>query len=159
MTLKLRRGHPTLLADRRRALKAALPRLAQRARDTAEAQAQRGLQLNVYGTVEGAYRRTHRLEASVYAAAQVTGGRLNVVVGDRAEYASFVEFGTGPHELTEPQLLAYLQAAAEPRLLRFGRSGQAYLLPGPYLTPAVFIARYQTRQTVQTLLRSLWAAR
>ncbi|WP_309571676.1 hypothetical protein [Deinococcus sp.] len=156
MTLKVKRGRATLLAQRIRALEQALPRLATRAAKIAELQAKRGLMLNVYGTAPGTYQRTEQLLLKVYAAGQAGAGRINVVVGDQAAYASLVEYGTGPSEFTEPQLLGYLEAMPEPRLLRFGRSGQKYLLPGPYVLPAVFIARHQTRQAVQGLIRTLW---
>ncbi|MFC6662973.1 hypothetical protein [Deinococcus multiflagellatus] len=78
-------------------------------------------------------------------------------MGDRANHASFVEYGTGPHALTPAQLAGYLEALPPGGLLRFGRSGRAYLLPGPFIGPALFAARYRTHQRIRQLLQELWA--
>ncbi|MFC6751474.1 hypothetical protein [Deinococcus aquaticus] len=111
----------------------------------------------MYGTVAGEYDRTGHLRTEVFASGAANAGTLGLVVGDRAPYASEIEFGTGPYELNEAQRQAYLDVLPRGGLLRFGRTGQAYLLPGPYIGPALMFARTLTRERLIALMVALWS--
>lgn len=157
MKLKVQRGSKGVFQKRADALRQNLKALAQQGARTAELKARESLMVNVYRTERGGYRRTRNLFRQVYAEGEASRTSLGIHVGDRAEYASFVEFGTGPYALSEQQLKAYLDALPPGGLLRFGRSGKAYMLPGPYIAPALFYARHLTHVRARALLRELWA--
>lgn len=144
---------------RRRAalLSSALTPIAKQGERAALLHARRGLELNVYGTVSGEYDRTGRLRSELFASGAANAGTLGIVIGDRAPYASAIEYGTGPYELNEVQRQAYLDALPRGGLLRFGRTGQAYLLPGPYIGPALMYARTLTRERLMALMVALWS--
>lgn len=156
MKITVKSGSKGLWKRRARAISRGLNGIAREGARSAELHARRGLMLNVYSTERGAYTRTRRLLGQVYASGQANATSLGIVVGDRAEYASFIEFGTGPYELTEQQLSAYLEALPRGGLLNFGRSGKAYLLPGPYLGPAITFARTLTRERLERLMQEAW---
>lgn len=151
-----KRGSAGVFARRRQQLSQALQRLAEQGADDAELHAKKGLMLNVYGTARGRYERTGHLLGQVYADGHANSTSLGVQVGDRAEYASQIEYGSGPHELSPQQLKKYLDVLPPSGLLQFGRSGKAYLLPGPYVGPAIYLARLRTTQRMQVLMQELW---
>lgn len=156
MTAKVKRGDRRIYQKRMALLQAALDPLAKQGASTAEIHARRGLMLNVYNTVPGEYDRTKNLLRSVYASGQGNGATLGILVGDNANYASLIEYGTGPHEMSPAQLQQHLEVLPKGGLLRFGRTGQAYLLPGPYIGPAIIYARTLTRERLHTLMQSLF---
>lgn len=152
-----KRGSAGMFRQRAEQFRKRLPEIAQAGAKDAELHAKRGLVINVYGTEPGEhYVRTGLLLREVYASGQANGSSLGILVGDRAEYASDIEYGSGPHALTPQQLERYLNTLKPGGLLRFGRSGQAYLLPGPYIGPAIHYARYRTAERVRALMRELW---
>ena len=67
-----------------------------------------------------------------------------------------MELGTGPYELSEAQLAAYLDDLPRGGLLSFGRSGKAYMRPGPYVGPAMQLARTLTRERFVKLMEGVW---
>jgi len=142
---------------RRQAIESQLQALAESAAIAGEQHAQRGLQANVYGTAPGAYRRTHRLKYSTYKDGTYAAGLLRVVLGDTAPYADKIEYGTGPHELSPAQLQQYLETLPKGGLLKFGRSGKAYLYPGPYIGPGLIFARYKVREQMALLVQKTFA--
>ncbi|UQN04864.1 hypothetical protein [Deinococcus sp. QL22] len=156
MKVTIKRGQRNVFQRRAALLSASLGLIAADGARSAELQAKRSLNLNVYGTLPGQYTRTNNLLNQIYASGQANLGTLGILVGDRAPYASEVEYGTGPHELSPAQLQAYLDTLPRGGLLRFGRTGQAYLLPGPYLGPATVFARTLTRERLRTLMLTLW---
>jgi len=154
----LRRGSKTVLARRATQLQAGLGAIAPKVAKEGEHHARRGAYLNVYGTVPGrVYQRTNTLFNRIHSSGSASGGQVVVTLGDSAPYASDVEFGTGPHQMTQAQLDAHLKSLPPGGLLRFGRTGQAYMLPGPYIGPALRLVQYRTQQEVQYLMRRLWA--
>lgn len=157
MKAKFKRGSSGVFKDRARDLRRALPALAAQGARTAELHAKRGLVVNIYGTERGKYSRTRKLLQQVYAQGHASGTSLGIQVGDNAEYASFIEFGTGPWALTPEQLNGYVQGMNPGSLLRFGRSGKAYLIAGPYIAPAMHSARHLTHGRMQRLMQELWA--
>lgn len=156
MKATVKRGSKGVYAKRAKALTRELPRIAAASALEGHAQAQRGLAANVYSTTPGNYRRTGLLLSQVYSGGTAGPVSLTIELGDRAPYASNVEYGTGPYELSAAQLEAYLQVLPPGGLLRFGRSGQAYLLPGPYLGPGLRFAQFKTHERLQALLQKLW---
>ncbi|GGR31482.1 hypothetical protein [Deinococcus ruber] len=142
-----------IVSKRRSAIESKLQALAETAAIAGEQQAQRGLTANVYGTEPGKYRRTKRLKFSTYKDGQYSGGVLRVILGDTAPYADKIEYGTGPHELSPAQLQQYLDVLPRGGLLRFGRSGKAYLYPGPYIGPGLIFARYRVREGVALIVQ------
>ncbi|KQR37727.1 hypothetical protein ASF71_14700 [Deinococcus sp. Leaf326] len=146
-----------MYAKRGKALSRELPRLAAAAAQDGLSQAQRGLSANVYATAPGLrYQRTGQLLRQLYAAGTAGSGSLTVELGDRAAYASHIEYGTGPYELSPAQLEAYLKVLPPGGLLQFGRSGRAYLLPGPYIGPGLRFAQFKTHERVQAFMQKLW---
>lgn len=156
MKLKIERERKGLWKKRARAISKGLPGLAKQGARTARLHAQRGAMANIYSTERGAYRRTRLFLRSIYAAGEANATSLGLIVGDRANYASFIELGTGPYELTEEQLASYLEVLPRGGLLRFGRSGKAYLLPGPVISPAMQFARTLTRERFVQLMEAVW---
>ncbi len=148
-------GSKTLktITGRRKAIEAQLQHIAEAAAIAGEQHAQRGLQANVYGTAPGAYRRTRRLKYSTYKDGLYAAGVLQVILGDTAPYADKIEYGTGPHEFSEAQLKQYLEVLPKGGLLKFGRSGKAYLYPGPYIGPGLIFARYKVREGIAAVVQ------
>ncbi|GGL18308.1 hypothetical protein [Deinococcus radiotolerans] len=154
---KVKRGSAGVFRQRAEALRKNLPALATQGARTAELHARRGLMLNVYDTVRGEhYRRTRTLLKSIYAHGEANGSSIGIQLGADAPYASVIEYGSGPMGLTPEQLNGYLEVLPPGGLLRFGRSGRAYLLPGPFIGPALFAARARTHQRVRQLMQDLW---
>ncbi|SMB93305.1 hypothetical protein [Deinococcus hopiensis] len=154
----VRKGSKTVFARRAAQLQTALDAIARKVAAEGERHAQRGAYLNIYGTVPGhVYVRSNHLFNSIYSNGSAVMGAVLVELGDRADYASDVEYGTGPYTLTQQQLDAYLKTLPPGGLLRFGRTGQAYMLPGPYIGPALQLVRYRTQVEVRDLMRRLWA--
>ncbi|MBZ9715489.1 hypothetical protein [Deinococcus multiflagellatus] len=156
MKARTKRGSASVFRKRAQALQRNLGAIAQQGARTAELHARRGALLNVYQTAPGEYRRSRALLRHIYASGHASGSVIGIQVGDRANYASFVEYGTVPHALTPAQLASYLEALPPGGLLRFGRSGRAYLLPGPFIGPALFAARHRTHARIRQLLQELW---
>ena len=157
MKAKVKRGARGVNKRRARELSRALPGIAAKAQKAAYLQAALALNAGVYGTAPGRYRRTGNLRQSLSASAQANGTSIGLQVIDTAEYASAIEFGTGPHELSAGQLAAYLEAMPEGGLLNFGRSGKAYMLPHPYIGVGLYKGRSVTLQELRALLQRLWA--
>ncbi|MFC4636994.1 hypothetical protein [Deinococcus hohokamensis] len=158
MKSKFKSGSRDVLKERRKLLGRNLNALAKQGARTAELHSQKGLILNVYGTEPGEhYRRTRKLLRDVYATGQANSTGLGIQVGNRAEYASLIEYGSGPYELSPQQLESYLEAVPAGGLLRFGRSGKAYLQPGPFNAPALHTARLLTIQRMHQLMQDLWS--
>lgn len=134
------------------ALQAQLPALVARVAAQGQQHAARGLQANVYGTAAGRYRRTGRLRGELFSSGQYAAGQLHLQLGDRAPYASLVEYGTGTTRITDPALQHLLAGLPPGGLLRLGRSGRAWMLPGPYLAPALAFARWRLVTQVQALM-------
>lgn len=151
-----KRGSKGVFSKRAKAIRSNMDALAKQGARTGLLHAQRGLVLNVYGTERGAYTRTRHLFRQLYADGHANRSSIGIQVGDRAEYASDIEYGSGPHELSPQQLNGYLEVMKPGGLLRFGRSGKAYLLPGPYVGPAIHYARLLTIQRVRALMHELW---
>ncbi|WP_147364010.1 hypothetical protein [Deinococcus cavernae] len=152
-----RRGSRTVLRRRMAQIQTQVDVIAQRVAKEGERHAQRGAYLNVYSTVVGqGYLRTRHLFDQIYAVGHGAGGQISVTVGDYASYASEVEFGSGPFALNAAQMEGYLKALAPGKLLTFGRSGQKYLLPGPYIGPALHLVQYRTQWEIRDLMRRLW---
>lgn len=154
---RIERKGSRVIRKRAALLSSALTPIAKQGERAALLHARRGLELNVYGTVSGEYDRTGHLRTELFADSVANAGTLGITVGDRAPYASEIEFGTGPYELNQAQLQAYLDALPRGGLLRFGRTGQAYLLPGPYVGPALMFARTLTRERLNALTVALWS--
>lgn len=153
---QFKRGSEGIFARRAQQLSKGLNAIAKQGARTAELHARKGLVVNVYGTERGKYRRTRNLLYKVYADGHASRTSIGIQVGDKAEYASNIEYGSGPHELTPQQLNGYLEVLKPGGVLRFGRSGKAYLLPGPYIGPALYYTRLLTTQRVRALMRELW---
>lgn len=153
---RVKRGSAGVFRKRAEALSKNLPALATQGARTAKLHAQRGVRLNVYDTERGEYRRSRDLLRSIYANGEANGSSVGIQVGASAPYASFIEYGTGPMGLSPEQLNGYLEVLPPGGLLRFGRSGRAYLLPGPFISPALFAARHLTQQRARQLLQDLW---
>lgn len=154
---RVKRGSAGVFRKRAEALRKNLPALATQGARTAQLHARRGVMLNVYDTERGEYRRSRDLLRSIYANGEANGSSVGIQVGASAPYASFIEYGTGPMGLSPEQLNGYLEVLPPGGLLRFGRSGRAYLLPGPFIAPALFAARHLTQQRARQLLQDLWA--
>jgi len=157
MKATVKRGKKGVFTRRAALLSASLGLIAAEGARSAQLHAQRSLALNVYATTPGQYHRTGFLLSQIYASGQANAGTLGIIVGDRASYASQIEYGTGRHELSPAQLQAYLDALPRGGNLIFGRTGQAYLLPGPFIGPAAVLARTLTRERLRRLMLTLWA--
>ncbi|UQN05457.1 hypothetical protein [Deinococcus sp. QL22] len=157
MRVKIEQGSKGLWAKRAKAISKGLGGLARDGARSAELHVRRGLQINVYATEPGEYERTKLLLRQVYSAGQANATSLGILVGNRAPYATEIEFGTGPYELSEAQLASYLEVLPRGGQLQFGRSGKAYLLPGPTLGPGITFARTLTRERFQRLMADAWA--
>lgn len=158
MKSKIQRGSQGVYTRRAKALSQQLGNIARQGAVDGRAHAQKGLQLNVYGTPAGnRYVRTSHLMNRLYVLHQVSRTSLSITLGNQASYASQIEHGTGPWELSDQQLLKHLEGLPAGGYLVLGRSGQKYLLPGPYIGPALFFAQHQTHQRIQELLRDMWA--
>lgn len=119
-----------------------LPQIAQQAQAEALGHAIIGAQRNVYDTAPGAYQRTHDLMRGLNASGRATRYTATVRVWNRVEYATYVETGTGPHEMTPAQIIA--QARVHPEAPTYlGRTGANYTLPGPVVIPASVYAGYR----------------
>ena len=153
---RVKRGSAGVFRKRAEALRKNLPALATQGARTAQLHARRGVMLNVYDTERGEYRRSRDLLRSIYASGAANGSSVGIQVGASVPYASFIEYGTGPMGLSPEQLNGYLEVLPPGGLLRFGRSGRAYLLPGPFIAPALFAARHLTQQRARQLLQDLW---
>lgn len=158
MKMSVKRGSKGVYGKRARALSRALDRLGREGARDGEAHARRSLAANVYSTAPGnRYRRTGHLLSQIYSAGHGNATSLGILLGDQATYASEVEYGTGPYELSPAQLEAYLVALPPGSVLSFGRSGLAYMLPGPYIGPGLRFAQFKTHERLRALLQQLWS--
>lgn len=143
MTLKMtvtRQGARNLLLFRQR-VERELAQMAARAEKDALGMAIQGAQRGVYSTPEGGYDRTGLYLKSIYAAAKSTAGRVEVVVGDSAPYASYLEYGSLGAAIPEPQAEQLAQALGTKRAaLYLGRSGKKWIKPNPAITRAALFA-------------------
>ncbi|GAA0508371.1 hypothetical protein [Deinococcus depolymerans] len=156
MKVKVERARRDLWRRRAREISRALPALAAQGARTGLLHAQRGAMANVYSTEPGQYERTRELLRGIYADSNANASSLGIVVGDRANHASFVELGTGPYALSEEQRQVHLNTLPRGGLLRLGRSGKAYLLPGPFIGPAITYARTLTRERLNAVMADAW---
>lgn len=154
---RVKRGSAGVFRKRAEALKKNLPALATQGARTAQLHARRGVMLNVYDTERGEYRRSRDLLRSIYANGESNGSSVGIQVGASAPYASFIEYGTGPMGLSPEQLNGYLEVLPPSGLLRFGRSGSAYLLPGPFIAPSLWAARYKMQFSYRSHLEVFWS--
>ena len=151
-----RLGSRGVFARRAAQLGVELVRATRQVEQEAAEKARQGLTLNVYGTIPGHYSRTWALFISLRSSSQSSGGQATITLEDGAPYASFIEFGTGPSAISQQQLDQYLASLPPGRLMTFGRSGQAYMLPGPYIGPAVWYARARMQAELRAVLVRLW---
>lgn len=116
-----------------------LPHIAERVKDEALGHAIIGAHRNVYDTPAGAYERTQDYLRGFHTSSRATKNTASVSVWNDVDYAEAIEVGSGPHEMTMPQLQA--QATPNPYAPPyFGRSGLKYSLAGPALVPAQVFA-------------------
>lgn len=116
---------------------AQLARLGKEASVEALKQSRWALQLNVYGTEPGEYQRTGTLGNSLFSDSSVQGMSVRVTLGDSAEYARFVNYGTPEISSTAAENIAQKYG---PNLIKTGRSGKKYMLPASYIEPALYSA-------------------
>lgn len=120
----------------------ALPQMAQTVQGEALGHAIVGANRSVYQTTPGAYQRTYEYLRGFQATARATKNTVRVTVWNAVEYAPYIEYGVGPHEMTPAQVLAH--AAANPAApVYLGRSGQNFTLPGPAVWPAAYYAGWK----------------
>ncbi len=118
----------------------------------AEGLALAALQNGVYGTVPGLrYKRTYDLARSVKVQPVSTVNLARLVISSDAPYARFIEYGTGPNELTDQQIDAYAAAfGSNAQIVRLGRSGRKYTVPQPFIRSTAFwAAREMQRRWVE----------
>lgn len=143
MTMKTtvtRQGARNLLLFRQR-VEREVAQMAARAEQDALGMAIQGAQRGVYSTPEGGYDRTGLYLKSIYAAAKATGGRVEVVVGDRAPYASYLEYGSLGAAIPAAQAEQLAAALGTKRAaLYLGRSGKKWIKPNPAITRAALFA-------------------
>ena len=156
MKSRIKRPQRSLYSKRAKELQRALPGIAQRAAQQGEAHALRALNLGVYSTEPGEYVRTGKARESLRFAADVGRAGIDVLAEDTADYASHIEYGSGPYALSEPQLEAYLKAMPAGGLLNFGRSGKAYLLPQPFVSVGLRKAQGVIQQQLRAEIERLW---
>lgn len=152
-----RKGSRSVFKRRAAQLQAGLPIITARVTQEGIRHAQRGAFLNIYGTTPGAYERTSKLFGQIYGYGQAAGASIRVELGSNAPYSSFVEYGTGSARITPHQMEAMLETLPPGNLLRLGRSGQNYMVPGPFIGPALWLVRHRAHWEVQYLMRRLWA--
>lgn len=138
------------------AVMAEIPAITEGARAAAVLLAAEGLTRSVYGTVPGRrYVRTGTLARSVTVRVLSRGANVTLELLARAPYASLVEYGSGPSPLNEVQLRTLAEALPGSPLV-FGRSGQKYLLPGPFLLPAAVGALERAKKLFEQSLVKHW---
>lgn len=115
-----------------------------------------GLMLNVYNTASGRYVRTGHLLDSLGADSSFLGDMARVSLQDTALYASYIEYGTGVHAMSRSALESYLNQVPSGNLVTYGRSGLAYMMPGPYILPAIWAVKYSMLAEVRRIMRDLW---
>lgn len=122
-----------------------MPQIAQQAQAEALGHAIVGARRNVYETVPGAYQRTQDYLRGFQTSSRATKNTASVTVWNDVDYSGFVEFGTGPNQMTPQQIAA--QAVTHPYAPTYlGRSGQKFSLAGPAVIPSSVFALYRMRE-------------
>jgi hypothetical protein len=106
----------------------------------AEYFARQGTLAGVYNTLPGRYVRTELLLESIYATPAIAGGNIGIEVGNRASYASSVEYGSYGEYQSPEELRALAEAAPGFGPLYLGRSGLKWQTPNPAITRAAVLA-------------------
>ncbi|GGR11389.1 hypothetical protein [Deinococcus ruber] len=139
MAVEFKSGFPAaaaLMAERRQRYQQLMDASVVAVAEVAKQVIVEGTMVGVYLTPEGNYVRTEHLLESIFARPAHIGAALGVEMGNVAEYASDVEYGSLGSEISEAE--AHARAAAEPGLapLYLGRTAKAWFLPNPAVTRA-----------------------
>lgn len=114
--------------------------------------AKTGAMVGIYLTPSGAYQRTGHYLNTIYAVAKVQAGIITIEVGDKAAYASYLEYGA-MGQLTPAvaeQLAEALGAKNQP--LYLGRSGLNWVTPNPAITRAAVFGGLRMKNLLATAL-------
>lgn len=122
-----------------------LPQIAQTVQQEALGHMVIAANRSVYDTTAGAYERTGDYRRGFQSRGRGTRHTASVTVWNDVEYAPYIEYGTGPYEMTAEQIVQ--QAAVNPMApLYFGRSGEQFMVAGPAVYPAAVFAAYRMRE-------------
>jgi len=138
-------------------LQARLGDILERVRAEALGHAVIGVRRNVYDTTPSAYERTGNLLRSLDATKRQTRASLTVILTASAEYASNVEYGSGPGGVSDTQVLTRAEARQDQAApLYLGRTGRNYLQAGPFLLPAAAYAKHRLLVLFSDAVQDEW---
>jgi hypothetical protein len=128
--------------------------------DTVAIQTQAELSTNldnaVYNTAPGMYMRSGNLKSLAYASKASSGETYTVIAGDKADYASDIEFGRLSGQITESNLLSRAESSGG-EWTSYSRSGINWMYPGAYLTPAIYKASLKMNIGFDLIIKDRWS--